>query len=156
METTRFAGVASCPCPCSDAILPKNTTAFQLRLVYQWRIRIRQGGEDPKFPIQPDPTRGHSEWRPTETKNYPPAWGPPPPSSLLQFFISPARSPAPSSATSSLAPSIAVPSASSSYPSSSPSDSASVPLLCKGTLYLYLPYPASISNLTALSTPKRR
>ena len=122
-EWRPLAGVASCPCPCSDAILPKNTTAFQLRLVYQWRIRIRQGGEDPKFPIQPDPTRGHSEWRPTETKNHPPAWGPPPPSSLLQFFISPARSPAPSSATSSLAPSIAVPSASSSYPSSSPSGS---------------------------------
>ena len=35
-------------------------------------------------------------------------------------------------------------------------DSASVPLLHKGTLYLYLPYPVSISNLTALSTPKRR
>ena len=55
-EWRPLAGVASCPC--SDAILPKNTSAFQLRLVYQQRIRIRQGGEDPKTaPAQSSQTR---------------------------------------------------------------------------------------------------
>ena len=94
METTRFAGVASCPCPCSDAILPKNTTAFQLRLVYQQRIRIRQGGEDPKTaPAQSSQTRLGVTPSGAQPKPKPPAGaGPTSPVFPASVFISPARS----------------------------------------------------------------